>query len=58
MTAASHYPDRFPFSAGTIRVAPVNRFPYCVYYRIRGGMVVILAVYHQSRDPDGWKSRR
>jgi toxin ParE1/3/4 len=50
-------PDRYPVVARDIREAPVARFPYCVYYRVRPGRVVVLAVYHQSRDPGGWQAR-
>ena len=50
-------PDRYPVSARDIREAPVGRFPYCVYYRVRVGRVVVVAVFHQSRDPAEWQSR-
>jgi plasmid stabilization system protein ParE len=50
-------PDRYPVALRDIREAPLGRFPYCVYYRVRSGSVVVLAVYHQARDPSGWQSR-
>ncbi|MFO0848597.1 MAG: type II toxin-antitoxin system RelE/ParE family toxin [Gemmataceae bacterium] len=50
-------PDRYPVAARDIREAPVARFPYCVYYRPRAGRVVVVAVFHQSRDPASWQSR-
>jgi plasmid stabilization system protein ParE len=40
-----------------VRRALVRQFPYSVMYRIRGGRVVVLAVFHNKRDPDIWKSR-
>lgn len=39
------------------RKALVRPFPYSVIYRIRGNRVVVLAVFHNKRDPNIWKSR-
>ena len=50
-------PSRYPTVESDIREAPVLGFPYCVYYRERLGTVIVLAVYHQSRDPSGWRGR-
>jgi toxin ParE1/3/4 len=50
-------PDRYPIAVRDIREAPVKRFPYCVYYRMRGDRLVVLAVFHQSRDPSEWQGR-
>lgn len=50
-------PDRFPFIDGDVREGPVPGFPYCIYYRVRTQRVVIVAVYHQSRDPLAWRER-
>jgi plasmid stabilization system protein ParE len=50
-------PDRYPVVLGDVREAPVNRFPYCVYYRIRPGRIVVISVFHTSRDPTIWQSR-
>jgi plasmid stabilization system protein ParE len=50
-------PDRYPIAVRDIREAPVKRFPYCVYYRVRSDRLVVLAVFHQSRDPAEWQGR-
>lgn len=50
-------PQRYPLIEGDVREAPVSDFPYAVYYRVRPRRLVVLAVYHQSRDPDGWHGR-
>ncbi len=42
---------------GNVRRAVLRDYPYCVYYRIDPGEVVILAVMHSKRDPQLWKSR-
>jgi plasmid stabilization system protein ParE len=51
-------PDRYPFAFADIREAPISRFPYCVYYRVKPDRIVILAVFHEARDPTTWQSRR
>ena len=40
-----------------IRRAPIRGFPYSIYYRIRGGRIVVLAVFHNKHNPQVWKSR-
>jgi toxin ParE1/3/4 len=40
-----------------IRRALVRQFPYSVYYRIKADRLVVLAVFHNKRDPKIWKSR-
>ncbi len=54
---ASAHPNRYPIADGDVREAPVSGFPYCVYYRVRSGKLIVVAVYHQSRDPSGWQGR-
>lgn len=53
----ANQPDRYPVVYGDVREAPVRRFPYCVYYRVKPDRVVTLAVFHTSRDPAVWQSR-
>lgn len=50
-------PDRYPIARRDIREAPVDQFPFCVYYRVRSNRLIVLAVFHQSRDPSEWLSR-
>lgn len=40
-----------------IRKAVVSGFPYSVYYREQQTRVVVLAVFHSSRDPAIWQGR-
>jgi plasmid stabilization system protein ParE len=42
---------------GDVRRALVRTFPYSVFCPIRGGRVVVLAVFHNKRDPKTWQSR-
>jgi len=36
---------------------PSLAFPYGVYYLAEPDRIVVLAVYHSSRDPRGWQRR-
>jgi toxin ParE1/3/4 len=40
-----------------VREAPVARYPYYVYYREEPVQVLVLAVFHTSRDPAIWQGR-
>jgi plasmid stabilization system protein ParE len=40
-----------------VRKAVVTRFPYVVLYRESGGELIVIGVFHSSRDPEEWKSR-
>jgi toxin ParE1/3/4 len=56
-TIANH-PEGYPVADGDVREAPVSRFPYCVYYRVKPDRVVVIAVFHTSRDPSIWQGRK
>lgn len=55
-TIADH-PERYSMVFGDVREALVSRFPYCVYYRVKTTRVVVIAVFHTSRDPSVWQGR-
>jgi plasmid stabilization system protein ParE len=40
-----------------VRKAVVSRFPYVVLYREEPGEVLVVAVFHTSRDPADWQAR-
>jgi plasmid stabilization system protein ParE len=40
-----------------IRRIVANRFPYSVYFRVEVHRIVILAIFHSSRDPATWHAR-
>jgi plasmid stabilization system protein ParE len=54
----ANQPERYPIADGDVRQAPVSRFPYCVYYRVKPDRVVVIAVFHTSRDPAIWQGRK
>jgi plasmid stabilization system protein ParE len=50
-------PDSYPVVESEIRQAIVRKFPYSVLYLLESNRVVVLAVFHGSRDPEDWQSR-
>ncbi len=42
---------------GEVRKAVVSRFPYIVLYREDAGELIVVSVFHTSRDPAEWQSR-
>jgi plasmid stabilization system protein ParE len=40
-----------------IREAKVPRFPYCIYFRVEPEQIVVLSIFHTSRDPEIWRDR-
>jgi toxin ParE1/3/4 len=40
-----------------VRRKLVPRFPYQIFYAIEGEVLILLAVAHQKRRPNFWKSR-
>jgi toxin ParE1/3/4 len=42
---------------GEARRALFHRFPYSLIYEVHGPEVVILACFHEHRDPQEWKRR-
>jgi plasmid stabilization system protein ParE len=52
-------PERFPKVRGEVRRAVViRRFPYVIHFLIEKDRIVILSVFHTSRDPGQLKTRR
>ncbi len=51
------HPGAFSCVFKNIRSAVVRQFPYGVYYLTTDSGIVIVAVFHASRDPDVWKAR-
>ena len=50
-------PDFYAIVQDDTREALVRGFPYCVYFREEPTQVIVLAVFHTSRDPSIWQSR-
>lgn len=41
-----------------IRRALIRRFPYGIFYIEQPDYIMIIAVFHASRDPSRWQSRK
>ncbi len=57
ISSLAESPLRCPLVFGEVRRAVARRFPYSVYFRMRGEKVIVLAVFHARRDPRAWQSR-
>ena len=57
LDAVASHPNRYPVAARDIRQAPVDRFPFSIFYRIRSGRIVVVSVFHHARDPAEWQGR-
>jgi toxin ParE1/3/4 len=55
---ASTQPDLFPEIHTGVRRVVAKRFPYSVYFRREEHRIVVLAIFHGSRNPEEWQQRR
>jgi plasmid stabilization system protein ParE len=55
--AIAKQPDRFSFLEKPVRRVRLSGFPYRIVYEELDDCVHVLAVMHDSREPDYWKSR-
>ena len=53
----SAHPFQFVVVREDIRRVVAYRFPYSVYFRAEKHRIVVLAVFHGSRDPAIWVDR-
>jgi toxin ParE1/3/4 len=40
-----------------VRTWPLRHFPYTLVYRVKGTVINVIAVAHQSREPGYWSGR-
>ncbi|MEO7672996.1 MAG: type II toxin-antitoxin system RelE/ParE family toxin [Pyrinomonadaceae bacterium] len=58
ISAIIQKPLAFPVVEGTkIRRAVVDGFPYSLFFVLDGNHVVILSIFHTSRNPMIWRAR-
>ena len=50
-------PESYQAVEAEVRRAPLQRFPFSVFYRILPEWIEIIGVVHQSRDPRRWRRR-
>lgn len=51
------YPNAWTQVSKRTRRCQVNRFPYGVFYSLKTGVVVVIAVLHSHRQPRTWQTR-
>ena len=57
LSTLGRLPKIFPVVHRQLRRALVRRFPYAIFFEVRGDDVVVYAVFHLSRNPRRWKKR-
>jgi plasmid stabilization system protein ParE len=50
-------PNSFSEDSDGVRKTVIRRFPYNIYYIVISPIILILAVWHKKRNPDGWRNR-
>jgi len=53
----AEHPLRYPVVGRDTRRVFLQRFPYAIYYRVYGDIVVVVACMHGRRSPSRWRSR-
>lgn len=54
---AAEQPQLYAVVHKNIRRVTAERFPYSVYFRVEQRRLVVLAVFHGSRNPVIWQTR-
>jgi len=44
-------------TAHNCRRVIVRRFPFSVFYQVRGNVIYVIALAHQHRNPNYWRAR-
>ncbi len=57
VSQAAAQPLQYAVVHQDIRRIVAHRFPYSVYFRLEGLRIVVLAVFHSSRNPEIWLTR-
>ena len=57
LTRIAEPPDYYAPALDDVCEALVSGYPYCVYYRVDGERILVLSIFHTSRDPTVWQNR-
>jgi plasmid stabilization system protein ParE len=52
------HPEWFTKIRGEVRRAVVRRFPFVIHFLVEKNRIVILSIFHTSRNPEQLKNRR
>jgi len=50
-------PFQFPPVHRNVRRALVRRFPYMLFFVVENDLLLVIACFHASRDPQRWQER-
>jgi plasmid stabilization system protein ParE len=50
-------PEACPVVHKNVRRLLIERFPYGIFYAVEQPVIIVLAVFHERRDPATWRSR-
>jgi plasmid stabilization system protein ParE len=50
-------PLLYPTVHKRVRRAVLRRFPFLILYTVEGDRILVVAVFHASRDPRTWRQR-
>jgi len=57
LEAISEHPHAYPVLHRDVRRALMRRFPFGVFFQTTASDIVVVAVFHGSRHPRGWRRR-
>ncbi|MBA3706907.1 MAG: type II toxin-antitoxin system RelE/ParE family toxin [Bacteroidetes bacterium] len=55
LTIIEHNPDAFQLKYKHIRAVYIKQFPFGIFYIIEKEKIIVIAVFHLSRNPKLWK---
>jgi toxin ParE1/3/4 len=50
-------PEAYPVVHKDVRRLLIKRFPYGIFYVVERSAIIVLAVFHERRDPAAWRFR-
>ena len=48
-------PQGYQKRLGDLRLAFLKKFPFGISYKLYDKLIVVIAVFHKSQDPENWK---
>jgi toxin ParE1/3/4 len=57
LQTACENPQRFPSVLENVQLIRIRRFPYSIFFRVRGDRLIVLSVFHARRNPTIWRER-
>lgn len=49
--------DSFPVVFENVREAVMRKWPYAIYFQVTDEYLLVLAIFHASREPVQWQNR-